>query len=295
MIQAKGSYQFDRFQGNIQTQELQRLDYQSQILHGLEQKIWRDAGLTPTMRVLDLGCGTGIISQAIAQSLTSGSIVGVDRSPAMVLAAQNRAQEQEMTNLTFQVGSSENLNLPSSSCDFVYARLLFQHLSNPQETLSEIQRVLKPGGIICIVDVDNDWTMFHPPVPSINTFQQYITKIQQQQGGDPQIGRKLGGYLTTARFAQIKTSIEIITSDYGQEGKGMGLKAFLDLFSFGAAFEHGNSDAFALGMQAKTDASKLLELPYAWAGFGLFIVTGINLAAPSINDKIKGRDEHQPT
>jgi ubiquinone/menaquinone biosynthesis C-methylase UbiE len=277
MTQTKGSYQFDRFQSDLQTQELQRLDYQSQILHGLEQKIWRSAGLTPTMRVLDLGCGTGIISQAIAQSLTTGSIVGVDRSPAMVLAAQRRTQEQKMTNLTFQVGSSENLDLASSSCDFVYARLLFQHLSEPQATLREIQRVLKPGGIICIVDVDNDWTMFHPPVPSINTFQQYITQIQQQQGGDPQVGRKLGGYLTIAGFAQIKTAIEIITSDYGQEGKGMGLKAFLDLFSFGAAFEHGNSDAFTLGMQAKTDAAELLELPYAWAGFGLFVVTGTNI------------------
>jgi hypothetical protein len=103
------------------------------------------------------------------------------------------------------------------------------------------------------------------------------SNVTQQQGGDPQVGRKLGGYLTTAGFAQIKTEIEIITSDYGQEGKGMGLKAFLDLFSFGAAFEHGNSDAFTLGMQAKTDAAKLLELPYAWAGFGLFVVTGTNI------------------
>lgn len=282
MTQADGSYQFDRFQDTIQTQELERLDYQSQSLHALEEKIWREAGLTPTMRVVDLGCGTGIISQAIARFLTSGSIVGVDRSPLMILAAQNRAQKQETTNLTFQVGSSEKLDLPAASCDFVYARLLFQHLSDPQLTLREIKRVLKPGGIICIVDVDNDWTMFHPPVPSIKTFQQYITQIQQQQGGDPQVGRKLGGYLTTAGFAQIRTSIEIITSDYGQQNNRMGLKAFLDLFSFGAAFENGNPEAFDLGMQAKTDASKLLKLPYVWAGFGLFVVTGINLVAPNI-------------
>ncbi len=127
------------------------------------------------MRVVDLGCGTGIISQAIARFLTSGSIVGVDRSPSMVLAAQNRAQKQETTNLTFQVGSSEKLDLPSSSCDFVYARLLFQHLSDPQLTLREIKRVLKPGGIICIVDVDNDWTMFQQTNRTLD--RTFITQI----------------------------------------------------------------------------------------------------------------------
>lgn len=275
MTQTAGSYQFDRFDNSAQTKELQRLDYQSQVFHSLGQKIRQDAGLTPTMRVLDLGCGTGIISQAIAQSLTSGSIVGIDRSAAMIEAAESRLQAQKAPNLTFQVGNSESLDLPAASFDFVYARLLFQHLSNPQLTLTEILRVLKPGGILCVVDVDNEWSMFYPAVEAITTFREQVTKMHQQQGGDPQVGRKLGGYLTTAGFAGVKTAIEIITSDFGQAGERLGLKAFLDLFSFGAAFQHQNSEAAALGAQAKADAAKLLELPYAWAGFGLFAVTGI--------------------
>jgi ubiquinone/menaquinone biosynthesis C-methylase UbiE len=162
MTQTDGSYQFDRFDGDIQIQEQQRLTDRSQVLLPLERQIWAAAGLTPTMQVLDLGCGTGLISQGIARSLTSGSAIGIDRSPTMVATA--RSQAQGITNISFEVGNSENLDLPTASFDFVYARLLFQHLSDPQLTLSEIQRVLKPGGIVCLVDVDDDWMMFYPPV-----------------------------------------------------------------------------------------------------------------------------------
>lgn len=275
MQQTTGSYQFDRFDEQAQAQEMQRLDYKSRILQGVEAKIWRNAGLTSTMQVLDLGCGTGIVSQEIAQSLTSGSIMGIDRSPAMIAAAQSRSQLSQLTNLTFQVGDSENLNLPTASCDFVYARFLFQHLGNPQVTLAEMRRVLRPGGIVCIVDIDSNWMMFYPPIPSADTFQEQVIKMQQQQGGDRMVGRKLGGYLTAAGFGQVQTMIEVVTSDLSLAGERLGLKAFLDLFSFGAAFQHDHPEAATLGAQAKADADKLLELPYAWAGFGLFSITGI--------------------
>jgi ubiquinone/menaquinone biosynthesis C-methylase UbiE len=285
MTQTDGSYQFDRFDGDIQIQEQQRLTDRSEVLLPIERQIWKSAGLTPTMQVLDLGCGTGLISQGIARSLTSGSVIGIDRSPTMVATA--RSQAQGITNISFGVGNSENLDLPTASFDFVYARLLFQHLGDPQLTLREIQRVLKPGGIVCLVDVDDDWMMFYPPVASMSAFQREFVRIQTQQGGDSQVGRKLGTYLAAAGFERINTAIQMVTSDALQEPlsdcagrrlcQRVGMKAFLDLLSFGAAFQHQNPELIPIAKQFKIDAYKLLDLPYAWGGFGLFVVTGMRL------------------
>lgn len=279
MNQSDGSYQFDRFQDNIQVQEQQRLEYQSQILLSLEQRIWTSAGLTTNMEVLDLGCGTGKISRSIGRFVTAGSVLGIDRSPTMVVAAQASPELQEMHNIRFQVGDSEKLDLPTASFNFVYARLLFQHLRDPQLTLSEIRRVLKPGGIVCLVDIDDDWSMIYPPVESMQPFREAFVRIQAEQGGDANVGRKLGTYLSIAGFAHIKTAIEMVTSDVlaDPQSNDPAIKSFLDLFSFGAAFQHQNPEVIPIALQFKTDAYKLLELPYAWGGFGLFVATGVRL------------------
>ncbi len=278
MNRADGSYQFDRFDGDVQTQERRRLNDRARVLQSLDRKILQAAGLTPTMEVLDLGCGTGRLSIEIAEFLTSGKVVGIDRSAGIILAARSALKRQSIANLTFQESSSENIDLPDASCDFVYARLLFQHLSKPQLTLAEIRRVLKPGGIVCIVDVDDNLTMFYPPIASMSAFQQEFDRTQTQQGGDSQVGRKLGNYLATSGFDRIKTAIEMVTSDALREPEDrspVGMKAFLDLLSFGAAFEHQNPELIPLAARFKCDAYKLLDLPYAWGCFGLFVVTGV--------------------
>ena len=136
------------------------------------------------------------------------------------------------------------------------------------------------------MDIDDDWMMFYPPIASMYAFQQEFIRIQTQQGGDSQVGRKLGTYLAEAGFDRINTAIQMVTSDALQDLKTdcagsrlcqrVGLKSFLDLLSFGAAFQHQNPELIPIAKQFKIDAYKLLDLPYAWGGFGLFIVTGVS-------------------
>ncbi len=90
-------------------------------------------------KVLDLGCGTGLITQVL-----SGSVTGVDISPWKVERAR-----QHLPHVTFTVDDVENLlTLPANNCfDAVVCTDVLEHLENPDRAIAEAWRVLKPTGV----------------------------------------------------------------------------------------------------------------------------------------------------
>jgi ubiquinone/menaquinone biosynthesis C-methylase UbiE len=105
---------------------------------------------------LDLGCGTGIATRAIASRPGfKGSVLGIDLSDHLVEAATRLAAGEGLdSRVSFRVGDSQNLGLPPASFDAVIAHTLFSHLDDPAKVLAEMRRVLRPGGIIGIFDGD---------------------------------------------------------------------------------------------------------------------------------------------
>jgi ubiquinone/menaquinone biosynthesis C-methylase UbiE len=106
--------------------------------------------------VLDLGCGTGVASRAIAQrSAFSGRVTGIDRSQHLVANAIRLAGEEGVeSKIEFRVGDSHSLELRDAEFDAVVAHTLFSHLEDPRSVLREIVRVVKSGGKIGIFDGD---------------------------------------------------------------------------------------------------------------------------------------------
>lgn len=98
--------------------------------------------------ILDLGCGTAeLISQVICED-SSRHITGLDLSEEMLKIAKNKLG----TKATFVLGDAENLPFADESFDLVYCNDSFHHYPHPQIVLSEIYRVLKPGGAFLIGD-----------------------------------------------------------------------------------------------------------------------------------------------
>lgn len=106
--------------------------------------------------VLDLGCGTGVAARAIARRPGfSGRVTGIDRSPHLIGAATRLAHEDGVGgSLEFRVGDSHTLDLRDGEFDAVVAHTLFSHLDDPRSVLTEIVRVLEPGGTVGIFDGD---------------------------------------------------------------------------------------------------------------------------------------------
>ena len=97
--------------------------------------------------VLEVGCGTGLLSSRLARLLDGGLVHGIDIGPNMVTIARRRARIQHL-NAEYTVGTAVRLPYPDGQFDVVFSCLVFHLLDDPEKELvfREIYRVLKPGG-----------------------------------------------------------------------------------------------------------------------------------------------------
>lgn len=101
----------------------------------------------PGEQVLDISCGTGLVSLPIAEIVQpGGEATGVDLSKEMIRQAQSRAENKGIENICFKQMDAESLELPADSFDVVICSLGLMYFPHPQKALQEMYRVLKPGG-----------------------------------------------------------------------------------------------------------------------------------------------------
>jgi len=104
--------------------------------------------------VVDVGCGAGIDSIIAAKMVgATGSVIGVDMTPAMVEKAREGAKEAKAYNVEFRQGLAESLPVADSWADVVISNGVLNLFPNKLAGLEEMARVLKPGGRLQIGDI----------------------------------------------------------------------------------------------------------------------------------------------
>ena len=96
---------------------------------------------------LDVGCGTGALSQTILQLAEPAQIKGIDRSEGFVNFARERVQD---SRVWFEVGDAESLTDASDTFDAVVSGLVLNFIPHPERALAEITRVTRPGGVVAV-------------------------------------------------------------------------------------------------------------------------------------------------
>lgn len=116
----------------------------------------RYAGVKPGEHILDAGCGTGVLTRLAVEAVSrNGRVIGVDPGPKMIDIARKSAVV-ENSRAEFRLGVIENLPFEDNSFDCALSSLMLHHLPPDVKLkgLSEVRRVLKPGGRIVAVDID---------------------------------------------------------------------------------------------------------------------------------------------
>ena len=112
-------------------------------------------------RVLDLGCGDGILTTGLAARTHAKSVLGLDLQPVDTAFLAEKAAEHgvglDPSRPTFGVSHLADLGLPDSSVDIVITWSVFEHVSNIPDLLREIRRVLVPDGLLFV----QIWPLFH--------------------------------------------------------------------------------------------------------------------------------------
>ncbi|CAK0739169.1 hypothetical protein WCLP8_1000003 [uncultured Gammaproteobacteria bacterium] len=181
MSDSMRSYSFGQFTDNAS--ELRRLEAQADLgWREIDCRILARTSPKPGQRVLDLGCGPGFIARRLSDMVgKNGEVVGVDLNESLLTIAHNRNASSQVR---FANASVYDLTSYRGEFDFVYARLLFQHLEDPEKALNQIWQTLAPGGVLIVVDIDDGVFTVLPEPPGFVEFTQEAAAHQQRQGGD---------------------------------------------------------------------------------------------------------------
>ncbi len=156
----------------VQQRIIERLEFRGHdpVFVAMREAYLDKMDLAAAKRILDLGCGTGVVTRALARRNEVGAeIVGVDLSEALIAAARGFARDEGLSDrIDFRVGDCHGLDDADGSFDAVVTHTLISHVSDPAALIAQAARVSAPGGVIAIFDGDYSSMTFGAGDPELN-------------------------------------------------------------------------------------------------------------------------------
>ncbi|ASR49315.1 malonyl-[acyl-carrier protein] O-methyltransferase BioC [Paenibacillus kribbensis] len=173
--------------------------------------------------MLEIGCGTGILTEILVNRWPHSSITALDIAPAMLLAAEQRvlgtanpvgSNDRPSSDIRFLLADVEKwaAHTPASSFDLIVSSACFQWLSQPQQTLNYLYRLLRPGGILAFATFGP--RTFHELHTAFEEVYRAKGMVAQRHGLTFQSANQWKDSLTTTGFSNIQYKCKLLTEEY---------------------------------------------------------------------------------
>jgi ubiquinone/menaquinone biosynthesis C-methylase UbiE len=159
--------------------------------------------LRPRDRLLDVGVGPGTITVDLAERLRDGWVTGIDSAEEAVTATRDLASERGVGWITAKLGNVYALAYADDSFDVAHAHQVLQHLSDPVAALTQMRRVVRPGGLVAARDADYDAMTWYPADPRLDRWLVLYSRVARAAGGEPDAARRMRHWAQQAGFRSV--------------------------------------------------------------------------------------------
>jgi ubiquinone/menaquinone biosynthesis C-methylase UbiE len=160
------------------------------------------AGVGPGMMAVDVGCGAGHVSRALAERVgPDGHVVGLDFDPVKLETARRQARRANLGNVEYRVLDVTTW-LEPGRYDVAYGRFIVSHIGDRPALVERMVAALDLRGVLVLEDIDFSGAFCQPANPAYSRYCELFTKVVARKGGDANAGAQLYRMALEAGLAQ---------------------------------------------------------------------------------------------
>lgn len=171
-----------------------RMDLLAKVRDPATRALFDLVGIPSRARCVDLGCGAGHVAIELARRVgPDGYVLSVDLDAELLEIARERAAREGLQNVEFRVAPVEEFS--DEGFDVAFSRLLFMHLSDPQQVARLMVNALQPSGVVVLEDADFSGCFSYPSCAAHARWVGWYQEAVRRNGGDANFGPRLPSVL----------------------------------------------------------------------------------------------------